>query len=156
MNSQAGAPSEHRLSKDDLNLLVLDVVMKLKASYTPGKDRVVTTDNVFQPGVEAGREALEAFQSRLLLSGSRVEGLEHLDECLARMKAGRSILFLPEHRGNLDVPSFNLLLRREHLRYHEVLDKLIYIAGRKLNESSEYIKMFTEKYSRLVIVPKRD
>lgn len=156
MNPQTSATAEHRLSKDDLNLLVLDVVMKLKASYTPGKDRVVTPENVYQQAVVAGRDALEAFQDRLLLQGSRVEGLEHLDECLDRMKAGRSILFLPEHRGNLDVPSFNTLLRREHPRYHAILDKLIYIAGRKLNESSEFIKMFTEKYSRLVIVPKRD
>jgi glycerol-3-phosphate O-acyltransferase len=156
MNPQAMASAEHRLSQDDLNLLVLDVVMKLKASYTPGKDRVVTPENVFQPAVTAGRDALEAFQDRLLLPGSRVEGLEHLDICLAQMRAGRSILFLPEHRGNLDVPSFNTLLRREHARYHEILDKLVYIAGRKLNESSDFIKMFTEKYSRLVIVPKRD
>jgi glycerol-3-phosphate O-acyltransferase len=156
MESQAPGAAPRRLSQDDLNLLVLDVVLKLKASYTPGQDRVVTPENVHQPAVLAGRDALEAFQDRLLLPGSRVEGLEHLDDCLARMQAGKSVLFLPEHRGNLDVPSFNTLLRREHPRYHAILDKLIYIAGRKLNESSEFIKMFTEKYSRLVIVPKRD
>jgi glycerol-3-phosphate O-acyltransferase len=158
MNSRASTTRvpDHRLSQDDMNLLVLDIVLKLKASYTPGKDRVVTPENVHQPAVTAGRDALEIFQERLMLPGSQVEGLENLDECLAQMQAGKSILFLPEHRGNLDVPSFNALLRREDPRYHEILDKLIYIAGRKLNESSEFIKMFTEKYSRLVIVPKRD
>ena len=144
------------LSRDDINLLVLDVAMKLKASYVPGKDRVVTPENVYQPAVTAGRDALEQFQSQLFLPGSRIEGLENLDDCLRRMREGQSILFLPEHRGNLDVPSFNCLLRREHPRFHAILDRLIYIAGRKLNESSDFIKMFTEKYSRLVIVPKRD
>ncbi len=156
MGSQARSTAERRLTQDDMNLLVLDVVLKLKASYTPGQDRVVRPENVYQPAVVAGRDDLETFQHRMLLPGSRVEGLEHLDACLAQLQAGKSVLFLPEHRGNLDVPSFNTLLRREHPRYHAILDKLIYIAGRKLNESSEFIKMFTEKYSRLVIVPKRD
>jgi len=156
MTSSEFGASPRTLSRDEINLLVLDIVMKLKASYVAGKDRVVTTENVYQPAVIAGRDALEEFQRHLLLPGSRVEGLENLDDCLRRMSQGQTIVFLPEHRRNLDVPSFNHLLRREDPRYHLILDRLIYIAGRKLNESSEFIKMFTEKYARLVIVPKRD
>ena len=72
------------------------------------------------------------------------------------LQAGRSVLFLPEHRGNFDVPSFHALLRREDSRFHDILRRMVYVAGRKLNESSDLVKMFTEKYSRLVIVPKRD
>lgn len=144
------------LSQADLNLLTLDVIQKLQQSYEPGKDRIVTPENVYQPGVAAGRAELEAFVLRLFLPGSRVEGVEHFDEVLARIRAGRSVLFMAEHRGNLDAPSFHSLLRREHPRVHEILDRLVYVAGRKLNESSDFIKMFTEKYSRLVIVPKRD
>jgi len=154
---QQPAPfSAQPLSQADLNLLALDVVQKLQKSYEPGKDRVVTPENVYQAGIAAGRAELEAFVLRLFLPGSAVEGLEHLDEALAHVQAGRSVLFMAEHRGNLDVPSFHALLRREHPRYGGILDRLVYVAGRKLNESSEYIKMFTEKYSRLVIVPKRD
>jgi glycerol-3-phosphate O-acyltransferase len=148
--------SSHPLTQADLNLLSLDIVQKLQKSYQPGRDRIVTPENVYQPGVAAGRPELEAFALRLFLPGSAVEGLEHLDGALAQMRAGRSVLFLAEHRGNLDVPSFYALLRREHPRYGEVLERLVYVAGRKLNESSDFIKMFTEKYSRLIIVPRRD
>jgi glycerol-3-phosphate O-acyltransferase len=144
------------LSQADLNLLALDIVQKLQKTYEPGKDRVVTPENVYQPGVVAGRTDLEAFVSRMFLPGSAVENVEHLDHVLAQIRAGRSILFMAEHRGNLDVPSFYALMRREHPRYTDILDRLVYVAGRKLNESSDFIKMFTEKYSRLVIVPKRD
>jgi 1-acyl-sn-glycerol-3-phosphate acyltransferase len=144
------------LTQADLNLLTLDIVQKLQKSYIPGRDRIVTPENVYQPGVEAGREELETFTQRLFLPGSGVEGLEHLDDCLARLAAKQSVLFIAEHRGNLDAPSFNALLRRADSRYHDVITRLVYIAGRKLNESSEFIKMFTEKYSRLVIVPRRD
>jgi len=148
--------SAQPLTQADLNLLALDIVQKLQKTYEPGKDRVVTPDNVYQAGIAAGRAELEAFVLRLFLPGSAVVGLEHLDEALAQLHAGRSVLFMAEHRGNLDVPSFHSLLRREHPRYRDILERLVYVAGRKLNESSDFIKMFTEKYSRLVIVPKRD
>jgi glycerol-3-phosphate O-acyltransferase len=154
--AQAPEFSSHPFTQADLNLLALDIVQRLQKTYVPGRDRIVTPENVYQPGVEAGRAELEAFALRLFLPGSAIEGLEHLDDALAQLRAGRSVLFLAEHRGNLDVPSFYALLRREPPRYGEVLERLVYVAGRKLNESSDFIKMFTEKYSRLIIVPRRD
>jgi 1-acyl-sn-glycerol-3-phosphate acyltransferase len=143
-------------SREELNLLTLELIRTLQATYEPGRDRVITKDNVYQPARDTGRDALEAFMDHLLLPGSRVEGLEHLDTCLADLDAGRHVLFLAEHRGNLDVPTFHNLMRRAHPRYGPLLGRLIYIAGRKLNESSDLIKMFSEKYARLVIVPRRD
>jgi len=143
-------------SQDELNGLALDLIQTLQQSYEPGRDRVITPQNVYQPGRETGRNALEAFMEQVLAPGSGVEGVEHLDRCLAELAAGRSVIFLPEHRGNLDVPSFSVLLRRSYPRAREIQERLIYIAGRKLNESSELVKMFSEKYSRLVIVPRRD
>ena len=144
------------LPQAELDRLTLEVIRDILATYQPGHDRVVTPQNVYQPAVTAGRDALETFQLKLLLPGSRIEGLDHLDDCLAQLQAGKSVLFMAEHRGNLDAPSFNALLRREHPRYHAIIERLIYIAGRKLNESSDFIKMFTEKYARLVLVPRRD
>ncbi len=144
------------LSKEQRDLLVLELVQQIQATYEPGQDRRITPENVYQPARTGGRETLEGFMERLLLPGSGVEGLDHLDHCLEALRAGRHVIFLPEHRGNFDVPTFNFLLRREHPRYGDILERLIYIAGRKLNESSDMIKMFTEKYSRLVIVPRRE
>jgi glycerol-3-phosphate O-acyltransferase len=144
------------LSQAELSRMFLGTAEKLQQTYQPGKDRVITPNNVYHPCVVVGRPVLEAFQLQLFLPGSGVVGLEHLDHALAQVRAGRSVLFMPEHRGTLDVPSFNSLLRLEPPRYHEILDRLVYVAGRKLNESSDFIKMFAEKYSRLVIVPRRE
>ena len=145
-----------RLTEEERTLLVLDLIKQVQATYEPGHDRIITPDNVYQPARPVGRDVMESFMGRLMLPGSGVEGLENLDHCLAEIQAGRSVIFLPEHRGNFDVPSFNHLLRRDDPRYAEVLKRLIYIAGRKLNESSDLVKMFSEKYSRLVIVPRRE
>jgi len=144
------------LTRQELDLLALDLIQKLQRTYEPGLDRVITQQNVYQPMRDPGRAELEAFMEHVLAPGSAVEGVEHLDHCLAQLEAGRHVLFLAEHRGNLDVPSFSVLLQRTYPRAREILKRLIYIAGRKLNESSDFIKMFTEKYSRLVIVPRRD
>jgi glycerol-3-phosphate O-acyltransferase len=60
------------------------------------------------------------------------------------------------HQGNFDVPCFYSLLKREGEPYQDVLDRLVFIAGRKLNEDSLIVKTFTEIFSRLIIVPKRE
>ena len=142
--------------REERERLVMVIFQEMRKYYQPGQDRVITPDNVYQEGRSEGREAFEALMDPLLEPGSAVEGLEHLEQCLVDLEAGLSILFLPEHRGNFDVPTFNNLIKREDPRFGEILKRMIYIAGRKLNESSDKVKMFTEKYSRLVIVPRRD
>ncbi|MDH5750938.1 MAG: hypothetical protein OEZ59_00795 [Deltaproteobacteria bacterium] len=148
--------STEKKSTAELQKLKMEYINKLASTYRPGLDRVITPENVFQEAVTTGRDVLEELQHVLFLPGSGVQGLENLDDCLAEIQRGKSVLFMPEHRGNFDVPSFNALLRCEDSHYHEVLDRLIYVAGRKLNESSDLVKMFSEKYARLIIVPRRE
>ena len=156
MEKTTFAPGERPLSQEELQSRTVELVRNLEAGYVPGRDRIVTPENVFQPAVMEGRNVLEDFVAGLLLPGSRVEGVEHLENCLERLRDGKTVLFLAEHRGNLDSPTFTTLLRKEGGKYEEIINRLVYIAGRKLNESSEFIKMFTEKYSRLILVPRRD
>jgi len=156
LGESAGAPAPPSLSREELERLSLAIISEMARAYRPPPERRVTPERVHQPAVPAGRPALEAFQLRLFAPGSGVEGLEHLDRCLEEMSRGHTILFLADHRGNLDVPSFNSLVRSARPRYEPILDKLIYIAGRKLNESSDFVNMFAEKYSRLVVVPRRE
>ena len=145
-----------KLSKEDIELITLDVIKRLQATYQPGRNREITRDNVFHAAVLEGQKDFEEFVDVFLLPGSCVEGLEHLDDCQDRLARGETVIFLPEHRSNFDTPAFHTLLRREDPKYKKLLDVLIYVAGRKLNESSDLVNMFTEKYSRLIIVPRRD
>lgn len=123
---------------------------------TGGGDRRITPENVYQAGRRENLDLVLSLQDRLLLPGSGFEGLEHLDEALARYKEGKRLIVLLEHKGNFDVPAFHFLLRREDPRYRLLLDRLVYVAGRKLNEESELVRRFTEVFSRLVIVPRRE
>jgi glycerol-3-phosphate O-acyltransferase len=156
LGESAGAPAPPALSREELERLSLGIIGELARAYRPPTERRVTPERVHQPAVPTARTALEAFQLKLFLPGSGVEGLPHLERCLEAMARARTILFLADHRGNLDVPSFNSLVRSAGRRYEPILDKLIYIAGRKLNESSDLVNMFAEQYSRLVVVPRRE
>ena len=156
LGETAGAAAPAELTRGEIERLSLEIISTLAKDYAPPKERRVTPERVYQPAVPANRDALEAFQMKLFRPGSGIDGLAHLDHCLQEMARARRIVFLSEHRGNLDAPSFNALARAADPRYAAILDKLIYIAGRKLNESSDFINMFAEKYSRLVIVPRRE
>ena len=151
-----GAPRSAELSSEDIARLSLETIAAMQATYATADRRHITPETVFIQSVENGRDTLEAFNLKLLRDGSGVEGLENLDHCLEELAAGRRVLFISEHRGNLDAPSLNCLLRSADSRYGPLLDKLVYVAGRKLNESSDFINMFAEKYSRIIIVPKRE
>ncbi|MCZ6842455.1 MAG: hypothetical protein O7G32_06445 [SAR324 cluster bacterium] len=140
----------------EINLLSLDIIQKIRATYELGRDRTVRPESVFQKAVLEGRDIFEEFVELFLLPGSRFEGTENFSDMGERLERGENLIFLPEHRSNFDAPAFHILLRRAGENFQEILDRLVYIAGRKLNESSELVDMFTEKYSRLVIVPKRD
>jgi glycerol-3-phosphate O-acyltransferase len=147
---------EPSLSPEDLHRLLQETTRALARNHILGLDRHITPGNVYQTGNTANLPIILDLLDRLLLPGSRVAGLPHLDHCLAQLDGRKRVLFLVEHAGNFDVPAFFALLRREEPRYHPILDRLIYIAGRKLNEESELVKMYTEIFSRLVIVPRRE
>jgi glycerol-3-phosphate O-acyltransferase len=91
-----------------------------------------------------------------MLPGSRVEGAKQLTKVLSLIEQKKSILFLMKHVGNFDVPCFYSLLSREGTPYQDILDRIVFIAGRKLNEDSMFVKTYTEIFSRLVIVPNRE
>ncbi|HBB41645.1 MAG: hypothetical protein COW73_05495 [Nitrospirae bacterium CG18_big_fil_WC_8_21_14_2_50_70_55] len=144
------------LSREALHQLVVATTKRLALHHVPGQDRRITAENVYQSGNRWNLPVILDLMEQLLLPGSALQGCDHLDHCLAQIDAGQRILFLAEHAGNFDVPAFFYLVGRASLRYQRILDRLIYIAGRKLNEESEVVKMYTEIFSRIVIVPRRE
>ncbi len=148
--------SPEPLSRASLRRLVEQTTKRLWAHHVPGKDRRITQENVYQPGNRWNLPVILDLMEQLLLPGSGLQGSAHLDHCLEQLDAGKRILFLSEHAGNFDVPCFFYLVERASPRYRRILDRLIYIAGRKLNEESELVKMYTEIFSRIVIVPRRE
>ena len=115
----------------------------------------VTGDNVYQEGDGNILPILDGMTDSLILPGSGVDGMENLEELLAKAESGKSCLLLLEHYSNLDLTIFSLLVRRAGGRGDAIANALVAIAGMKLNEDNPIVAAFAGAYTRIVIYPSR-
>jgi glycerol-3-phosphate O-acyltransferase len=115
----------------------------------------VTEGNVFQPGNVSNRRYIEKVLTDYLREGSRIVGMENLEDLYKRCAEGKSCLILMEHYSNFDLPVFVYLLEQSGPAGRAIADSIIAIAGFKLNAESAVVRAFTEAYSRIVIYPSR-
>jgi len=116
---------------------------------------VVTGENVYQEGNEKILPIIDEMVDSLMLPGSGVDGMENLEELLAKAESGKSCLLLPEHYSNFDLSIFSLLVRKAGGRGDAITKAVIAIAGMKLNEDSPIVAAFAGAYTRIVIYPNR-
>jgi glycerol-3-phosphate O-acyltransferase len=116
---------------------------------------VVTDKNVYQEGKPANKPLMRRIVGDLMLSGSRIDGLEHLLELHALALRKKFCLVLMEHYSNFDLPNFSELLERRGAEGKEIADAIVAVAGVKLNEESRLVLAFTEIFTRVVIYPSR-
>lgn len=144
------------MKQDDLSKLAMTYFEKMKANYYSNENLDITPENVFQEGIRHNYALFIELVDRLMLPGSGVNGAKHLMKARDFIKRKETVLLLMKHAGNFDVPCFYSLLSKEGTPYHDILDRIVFIAGRKLNEESAMVKTFTEIFSRIVIVPNRE
>jgi glycerol-3-phosphate O-acyltransferase len=116
---------------------------------------VITEHNVFQEGNERILPILDEMADPFILPGSGVDGMENLEELLAKAESGKSCLLLLEHYSNFDLTLFSLLVRRAGGRGADIAKALVSIAGMKLNEDNPVVAAFASAYTRIVIYPSR-
>jgi hypothetical protein len=117
----------------------------------PDADRQIGVENVLQRARMVNRGTIGSMCEKLLFPGSGLEGLEHLEELAARAERGEPGLVLAWHTSNMDVPNLYTLLARQGRS--ELFDRLVFLAGRKLNEESAVAKVVSEAFPRLVVSP---
>jgi glycerol-3-phosphate O-acyltransferase len=116
---------------------------------------VVTEYNVFQEGDNNILPILDEMAETLILPGSRLDGLENLEELLAKAESGKSCLLLVEHYSNFDLTIVSLMARKAGGRGADISKALTAIAGMKLNEDNPGVAAFASAYTRIVIYPSR-
>jgi glycerol-3-phosphate O-acyltransferase len=116
---------------------------------------LITGQNVYQEGSKEILPLLDKMVESLILPGSGVEGLENLEELLAKAESGKSCLLCLEHYSNFDLSIFSLFVRKAGGRGQAIGDALVAIAGMKLNEDNPVVAAFAGAYTRIVIYPSR-
>jgi len=118
-------------------------------------DLVITEKNVYQEGNKDILPFLDEMVEYLALPGSGLDGLENLEELLAKAEAGKSCLLLVEHYSNLDLSIVSTLISKAGGRGKDISNVLIAVAGMKLNEDNPVVAAFAGAYTRIVIYPSR-
>ncbi len=89
---------------------------------------------------------------RLLLPGSRVAGYEHLATLGRLAREGRRCIVCLNHRSNLDVPTLCALLEDQH--QPDVFHRIIWIAGRKLQEDESLTGILVQGFNQVIVTPR--
>jgi 1-acyl-sn-glycerol-3-phosphate acyltransferase len=116
---------------------------------------VITKDNVYQEGDGAILPILDDMVDPLMLPGSGVDGMENLEELLAKAESGKACVLLLEHYSNFDLSIISWLVRKAGGRGKDIANALVAIAGMKLNEDNPIVAAFASAYTRIVIYPSR-
>ncbi len=138
---------------EPLSVRYRDVIMEM-LKKSRGQMQV-TDENVLQHGNADILPFIDRILEENLLPGSEIRGFERLAELAEAAARGESCLLLMEHYSNFDLPIFHYLLRKRGPEGARVADRLVAIAGVKLNESHPIVLAFAEAYTRIVIVPSR-
>ncbi|MCL1992159.1 MAG: 1-acyl-sn-glycerol-3-phosphate acyltransferase [Spirochaetes bacterium] len=124
----------------------------LSLSKVPGE---INESNVFQEGHPGILAVLDDMVETLLLPGSGLDGLEHLEELMEKAEAGKSCLLLPEHYSNMDLSIISLIARKAGGRGGDIAKAIVALSGVKLNEDNPGVAAYAGAYSRIVIYPSR-
>ena len=119
------------------------------------ENNTISPDNVYQPAITNNRELLAELMRVGHLPGSDVAGYENILKLEKLADEGKSCIIFSEHVSNMDVPSMFIRFKdHPEKRMESVFEKLIFIAGVKLNQNP-VVKLFAEMFTRVVIFPIR-
>ena len=133
----------------------LQSIPKMMMNSQMNENNTISPDNVYQPAITNNRELLAELMRVGHLPGSDVAGYENILKLEKLADEGKSCIIFSEHVSNMDVPSMFIRFKdHPEKRMESVFEKLIFIAGVKLNQNP-VVKLFAEMFTRVVIFPIR-
>ena len=135
-----------------------DIAAELIANSIQPSEINPTT--VFQQANKTSRNILnQKIISKLMHPNSDILNLHRLKEIYRLSQNGHSCLITMEHYSNFDLPNLIYLLETKKncvdIANSIIANSIIAIAGMKLNAESDFVRAFTEAYTRIVIYPSR-
>lgn len=116
-----------------------------------GEPQPLTRDSVVRWADRGNQSHFAAICRRLLLPGSTIRGLSNLTALAARAEAGEPCLLCLNHRSNLDVPTLLTLL--SDLGETDVFHRIVWVAGRKLEEEGGLTGLLVQCINRVIVTP---
>ncbi|NND95915.1 MAG: 1-acyl-sn-glycerol-3-phosphate acyltransferase [Pirellulaceae bacterium] len=139
------------LPRGDVSIVFADVLAEMKTHVANVRSTELTSESVVRWADYASQPHFVAMCRRLLLPESGVFGLENLHRLVELGREGNSCLLCLNHRSNLDVPILGALL--EDQGESELFKKIIWVAGRKLEEDVGLTSMLVQCFNRVIVSP---
>jgi hypothetical protein len=117
----------------------------------------IDESNIYEEANLEARKFMGPLIGENFLPGSGINNIKNFKEFYdAVAKEGKHGLILMEHYTNLDLPSICYLLEHSNTEWgHDFSNRIVAIAGMKLNEESPFVRAWAEGFTRVVIYPTR-
>ena len=125
-----------------------------KVSHAAAK---IDENCIYQEANLEARKYMNLLLEENALEGSGLGNIEHFKAFYdAVVKEGKTGVVMMEHYSNLDLPFFLYLLEKSNTEWgKDFANRVVAVAGMKLNEASAGVRAFTEGFTRVVIYPTR-
>ena len=125
-----------------------------KVSHAAAK---IDENCIYQEANLEARKYMNLLLEENALEGSGLGNIEHFKAFYdAVIKEGKTGVVMMEHYSNLDLPFFLYLLEKSNTEWgKDFANRVVAVAGMKLNEASAGVRAFTEGFTRVVIYPTR-
>lgn len=117
----------------------------------PALPATITPDRVLNWAKTEVQPHFAGICRRLLLPSSGIQGIDNLAEANRLAGEGRSCIICLNHRSNLDVPTLYALLDDEDRA--GLFERIVWIAGRKLQEDVGATRMLAQGFNRVMVTP---
>lgn len=126
----------------------------VKLSKAPA---LIDASNVYQEANKDLTPYMEMILRDNFLPGSGLGNIEYFKEFYDQVvNQGKRGLILMEHYTNLDLPAIIYLLKQHGEDWSkDFAERIVAVAGMKLNEASIGVRVWTEGFTRVVIYPTR-
>ena len=138
------------LPEGDASIVFAKQIGEIKKTAPPDTPEL-THETVLRWANRDIQPIFAAIARRLLLPGSGILGIENLRELIKLAGDGNACLICLNHRSNLDVPTF-LALLNDRLQ-GDLFDRIIWIAGRKLEEDVGMTSVLVQSFNRVIVTP---
>lgn len=117
----------------------------------------IDESKVYEEGNPKTRKYMDVLLDQVMKPDSGLKGIENFKAFYdSVVNEGKSGLILMEHYTNVDLPGIIALLNKHGEAWSkDFADRIVAVAGMKLNEEDPAVRAFAESFTRVVIYPTR-
>ena len=140
------------LPEGDAAVVFAEQLAAMKRHAALENATALTPENVVRWADRKNQPHFAAICRRLLLPGSRIRGLANINALVDLAHDRQPCLLCLNHRSNLDVPTLLTLLGDQ--ADANLFHRIIWIAGRKLEEDVGMTGLLVQCFNRVIVTPR--